>query len=44
MRMMIGSWSGVVALVIALSSVTIGAARADGGRDDTVPTCPRGQV
>jgi pentatricopeptide repeat protein len=44
MRMTAGSWPGVVALLFALSLGTAGMARADGGKDDTPPTCPRGQV
>src|SRR5690242_16321688 len=36
---------GVIALGLALLLSSAGAVRADGGgRDDTVPTCPRGQV
>src|SRR5829696_7782552 len=44
MRMTAERWPGVVALVFALSLGTAGMARADGGKDDTPPTCPRGQV
>src|SRR4051795_7514238 len=44
-RMTAGSWPEVVALVFALSWGAADVTRADGGgRDDTVPTCPRGQV
>lgn len=36
---------GILALGLALLLSTAGAARADGGgRDDSTPTCPRGQV
>src|SRR3954470_15351104 len=45
MRTMTGSWPAMIAMVFALSFGAVGAARADGGgRDDTIPTCPRGQV
>src|SRR3954453_19729668 len=45
MRMMAGSWPGVVALVFALSLEAAGVAQADGGgSDDNNKTCPRGQV
>src|SRR3954454_7159749 len=37
--------SGMIALGFLLLLSPAGAARADGGgRDDTIPTCPRGQV
>jgi tetratricopeptide (TPR) repeat protein len=35
---------GITALGLLLLLSPTGAARADGGRDDTIPTCPRGQV
>src|SRR3954467_11888306 len=40
-----GSWPEGVALVFAFSFGAANVTRADGGgRDDTIPTCPRGQV
>jgi tetratricopeptide (TPR) repeat protein len=41
-RIAIGTRSLLAAGLFVLALA--GAARADGGRDDTVPTCPRGQV
>jgi pentatricopeptide repeat protein len=42
---MTGRWPGVMALGLTLLLSPAGAAWADGGgRDDTTPTCPRGQV
>ena len=35
---------GIMAMGLALLLISPGASRADGGRDDTTPTCPRGQV